>query len=91
MANKKDLKKSINYICSNLFAECVAVSLYEGNAKKENVEALLASIVHTHSNYIRRVSHPEPGMPAKKYYQDLITLFNREADDIIDQIGNLIG
>ena len=31
MPNRRDLKKTINYICSELFAECVAASLYNGN------------------------------------------------------------
>jgi hypothetical protein len=91
MMNKRDLKKSINYICSELFAECVAVSLYEGNAKTEDVDAVLASIVHTHCHYIRRISHIEPGMKAKAYYKDLIEHFNKEVDNIIDHIRNLIG
>lgn len=91
MTNKKDLKKAMKYICDELFAECIAVALYEGNAKQENVDALLASIIHIHNDYVRRISHPEPGMPAKQYYKTLTEHFNKEASDIIDQIGNLIG
>ena len=30
MANKRDLKRTINYITSELFAETVAASLYNG-------------------------------------------------------------
>ena len=33
--NKRDLKRSINYICSDLFAECVAASLYGGSPNKQ--------------------------------------------------------
>ena len=40
MANKRDLKKIINYICGNLFSECVAVSLYD-NKKDEEITALV--------------------------------------------------
>jgi len=36
--NKRELKKSVNYICSELFAEGVAVSLYSQNADKDNDE-----------------------------------------------------
>ena len=28
MANKRNLKKEINFVCSELFAECIAVSTY---------------------------------------------------------------
>ncbi len=90
MTNKRVLKKTINYICSNLFAECVAASLYGGKPNEENVNALLSSILHVHSNYVRRISHPEPGIPPKQYYKDLTENFNKDVSEIIDQIGNLI-
>lgn len=89
ITNKRDLKRSINYICSDLFAECVAASLYGGSPNKENVESLLTSILVVHNDFINRVSHPEPGMPAKKYYRALIDEFNKQVGEIIDQIGNL--
>jgi hypothetical protein len=90
MSNKRELKKTINYICSDLFAECVAASLYSGKPEKENVDALLTSILTIHSNYIQRISHPEPGVPAKKYYRDLIDNFNKEVNEVVDHIANLV-
>lgn len=89
MANKRYLKKSINYICSELFSECVAASLYSGKPNQENVDALLTAILAVHANYLSRVSHPEPGMKAKAYFRDLIGKFNKEAADLVDQISNL--
>lgn len=89
MPNKRNLKRNINYICSELFAECIAASLYSGKPDNENVNALLSSIFTIRSNYIRRISHPEPGMPVKTYYKDLIEKFNKETDEMIDQICNL--
>ena len=78
MTNKRNLKRTINYICSELFAECVA--------DEENVNAMLTAILAIQSNYVRRISHPEPGMLAKAYYRDLIDKFNKETGEIIDQI-----
>ena len=89
MTNKKDLKRTINYICSELFAECVAASLYEGKPDQSDVQSLLSTILKVHSDYIRRISHPEKGMPAKVFYKDLVTHFNKRVSEIIDQIGNL--
>ena len=43
MANKRNLKKIINYICSDLFSECIATSLYSDKKKQEEVNAILAS------------------------------------------------
>ena len=89
MASKRDLKRRINYICSDLFAECVAASLYGTSEYKETAEATLTSLLFMHRNYVRRISHPEPGMTKKAYYKDLISKFNTEIGEIIDQIASL--
>ena len=89
MASKRNLKREINYVCSELFAECVATALYSNNSDEANLDALLTSLMKSHSDYIMRVSHPEPGMKAKEYYQRLINSFNHDVNDFIDQISNL--
>lgn len=88
MANKRRLKKKINLICEALFAECVAVSLYGPSPNKENLEAHTFSIVKLQDNAIRRVSHPEPGIPAKQYFKDLREQFSAQVSDILDQINS---
>jgi hypothetical protein len=89
MANKRSLKHIINLVCEDLFTECVAASLYGNEAHRSNAEALLFTIVKMQADYICRVSHPEPGMQAKKYYKDLREKFTAQASEIIDQINNL--
>jgi len=87
MANKRKLKKRINLICEALFAESVAASLYGPTTQKDNLQAHAFSIVKLQDYAIRRVSHPEPGVPAKKYYQDLREKFSAQVSDILDQIN----
>ena len=87
MANKRSLKRSITIICEEIFAECVAASLYGSN--RQGAEALIYSIIRMQDNYIRRISHPEPGMPSRQYYKDLREKFAAEASEIVDQINNL--
>ena len=89
MTNRKDLKRTINYICGELFAECVAASLYGGNPDKQNTEALLTSILRINTDFVKRISHPEPGMPKKEYFKVLIRDFNEQASEIVDQINNI--
>ena len=88
MANKKELKRSISAVCSELFAEGVATSLYGNQENQSDVEALLSSILVIHSDFIRRVSHPEPGMPQKKYFKTLVEDFNKQVSELADQISN---
>jgi hypothetical protein len=87
--NKKDLKKTINSICSDIFAECVAMSLYHGKTHEANTDALLASIIATRDDFIARISHPEPGLSPKKYYDHLANAFAEEISEIMDNITNM--
>ncbi|MBQ3742178.1 MAG: hypothetical protein IJP74_05770 [Prevotella sp.] len=90
MANKRTLKRAINLICADLFAECVAASLYGPSKNKDNSDAVLFRIIKMQSNFVSRVGHPEPGMKASDYYRDLREKFNAEVDDIIININNLL-
>lgn len=89
MANKRELKKIINYICNDLFSECIAASLYNGNKKLDEVNAILTSILIVQREYVCRISHPEPGMPAKVYFKDLKDKFNKCIIEITDNIANI--
>lgn len=89
MANKRTLKQIINLISEELLAECVAASLYGTKNAKENADALLFSVIKLRNNYLRRVSHPEPGMSARLYFKDLREKFTVEVNEIVDQINNL--
>ena len=89
MSFKRDLKKSIQVICAELLTECVAASLYGNKAHQEDAEALFYSIVRMQHDFISRISHPEPGMPAKKYFRLLCEQFTAQASELVDQVNNL--
>lgn len=88
MANKRQLKKSINQICEALFAECVAISLYGAESQKTNAEELIFVIVKMQNHYISRVSYPEPGISTKAYYKDLKDKFYNQVQELLDQINS---
>ena len=89
MANKRELKKLVNYICSDLFSECIAASLYNGNSNEEEVNSILISILIVQRDYVCRISHPEPGMPPKDYFKVLKERLNMQIDEISDNIANI--
>lgn len=89
MANRKLLKKTINGICSDIFAECVAASLYSGKPHSDNVDSLLESIIKTRNDFVSRISHPEPGMKPKVYYDHLAKDFAEHISEYVDYIVNL--
>ena len=85
--NKRKLKKRINLICEALFADCVAVSLYGPEDNKENMEALLFTIVKMQNHFTTRISHPEPGIKPKVYFRDLREKFGAQVNNILDQVN----
>lgn len=89
MANKRELKQMINNVCEQLFAECMAVSLYEVKPDQETLRALLTSILLLRKDYVARISHPEPGMPQKQYYKVLLQDFRKHVNELIDQVHGL--
>ena len=89
MAKKRDLKRNINYVCSDLFAETMATALYGNKGNNGAVDNLLSTIIITRNDFVARISHPEPGMSPREYYKVLIRDFNEQISDIIDKIGNL--
>ena len=86
MANKRSLKKEINLVCESLMAECVAVTLYGPEEKKESASDLFHSVMEMGDHFLSRVSYPEPGIAPKAYYKDLREKFNEQVKEILDQI-----
>ncbi len=89
MPNKRTLKKTINNICNDVLSECVAVSLYSGHADPSTVEALITSTIIMRNDFVSRISHPEPGIQPKVYYDRLATDFSKQMSEILDQINAL--
>lgn len=89
MAKRKDLKSYINDVCTELIAEVVATSLYDTKTNHENVMAMIGSILKLRADYTKRVSHVEPGLGAKRYFQDVNESFAKEVIEICDNINNL--
>ncbi len=89
MANKRTLKHAINMICEEIFAEAIAASLYGNQVNDDNAEGLLYAIIKMQSDFVSRISHPEPGLAPKAYYKKLREDFTSQASEIIDQINNL--
>ncbi|AVM53398.1 hypothetical protein JN06_00863 [Bacteroides zoogleoformans] len=88
MASRRNLKKSINNIAGELFAECLVYALHTRNADKKKTDDLMAEILNMQDEFISRISHTEPGN-TKAFYQKLHTDFNAKVNEIIDAMGKL--
>mgnify|MGYP000821133826 FL=1 len=88
MASRRVLKKNVNYITGELFAECIINSLYVPGTDKQKAEELMERILKMQSEFISRISHTEPGN-VKGYYKKFLSDFNAQVDEIVEALGKL--
>ena len=87
---RRDLKKGINFLCGELFAECVAIMHYQKPTPQEDVDNVMASILNLQDDMLSRVSHVEPGMKAKDYFKKLREDMLSHTDEIVEHIKALL-
>lgn len=85
MANRRQLKKSIDLICSELIANCTVLNMC-GINDREKTESLLKKILDVHVEYISRISHTQKGQE-RLFYKKLREGFTQEIDAINKEIN----
>jgi len=87
MASRRELKKNVNYIAGELFAECLMNSMSE-KADKKKADEIMTQILVMQDEFISRLSHTEPGN-VKGFYKKFRSDFNAKVNEIIDAITAL--
>ena len=85
---RRELKKSINFICSELLAECVALLHYQKPQKREDVDNIMLSILLMQGDMICKLSHVEPGS-SKLFFKKMKEDLQTRTEEIIEQIKAL--
>lgn len=88
MAKRRTLKKNVNYIAGELFAECLVNALYVPGTDKQKADQLMGKILETQDEFLSRISHTEPGN-VKGFYKKFNEDFNAKVSEIIDELGKL--
>ncbi|MBQ2879054.1 MAG: hypothetical protein IJE42_09030, partial [Bacteroidaceae bacterium] len=88
MVSRKNLKKVITYIADQLATQAFFAS-YDSNDNTEAWVAVFNKIFALNKEYIARVNHVEPGLPARKYFDTLCMSFNEEAKSLLNEIQQL--
>jgi len=86
MASRRQLKKSIDYIVNDLLAECMIAYYYIPGTDTKKVLDTMNKLSRLNAEFIDRINHTEPGN-VKAYYKQLKESFNKEIDQIIDDIA----
>lgn len=88
MASRKNYKKVITYIADQLATQAFFAS-YDSKADAAEWIEVFNSIFALNKEYIARVSHVEPGLPAREYFDTVSMSFNEDAKAILDKINTL--
>lgn len=85
---RRNLKKQVNYIAGELFAECVVLTQVVPGVDEKKVDDLMARILYVQDEFLSRISHTQPGN-VKGFYKAFKTDFQAQVNGIIDEICNL--
>ncbi len=85
---RRELKKAVNYLCAELFAECIALSHYE-KVDNDAVANVMESILMMQADIISRISHVQPGA-CKPFFAKLREDLANRTDEIVDDIRGLV-
>jgi len=83
MAKRRYLKKAINHISSELFAECMYLKATAGEKAQEAIDEQMVNILRLQNEHISRISHTEPGN-VKGFYKKLRTDFSAGVSEIVE-------
>ena len=88
MAKRRNLKKAINMVCSDLLMECLAVRETHPSIKEADVENIAMSILLMQEDFVSRLSHVDKHQ-IRRFFQQLDDDLTVSTNEIIDQIYQL--
>ncbi|HDP75309.1 MAG TPA: hypothetical protein ENN49_05480 [Bacteroidales bacterium] len=59
MASKRELKKDIDYLVGEVISDCYTYMLINGQKKRDDVIAIIESILEKRNELIHRIKHPD--------------------------------
>ena len=89
MASKKDLKKAINLMCTDLLIELLGAEEAAHQAHKQDVENIAQNILVMRNDFVCRLSHIDKRQ-VRKFFNQLEEDLTATTNDIVDQICHLV-
>lgn len=84
MASRKQLKKSIKLVTSELFTDCIALSLCK-QGDSETLDTLMTEVIALNADYVARLSHVERGSE-RLFFKKLREEFTEKVNDLSERI-----
>lgn len=92
MANKRDLKKEINFISDELIANCLMSEAFVSGNNGGKINELIGKIFDIQEDFLSRVNRVDGKdnvKLVKDYYRSLIADFDKKTGEIISEIEKL--
>jgi len=87
MSSRRKLKKELNYVCGELFADCVVLKMCDTCDAQVLTETMM-EVIALKTEYISRISHTQRGC-VKQFYAKLRAEFYEKADALSQKIVSL--
>ena len=84
MASKRELKKNIDYLISEVISDCFTYMLINGDKKRDEAIAIIESILDKRFELVHRIKHQVPNdnpKAVKAHYRDI----RKDSLQIIDE------
>jgi hypothetical protein len=89
MAKKRELKKAINLMSTDLLIELLGAEQSGTGVQKQDVENIAQSILLMRNDFVNRLSHIDKRQ-VKAFFKQMEEDLNTSTNEIIDQICHLI-
>jgi len=66
MANKRDIKKDVDFLVGEVISDCYTYLLIHGDKNREKVVEIIESIVNKRNDLISRVNNPDKSFDSKQ-------------------------
>lgn len=92
MANKRDLKKDIDYLVYEVVSDCFTVMTVKPDEKGDEIAAIISDAVKLRNDLFARVNHPDgkenPSL-VKKYYTAIRIDLIKGIDSLFERISDI--
>lgn len=86
MANRRSLKKNVNYISDVTIGMCIVDSINASAERREVISELVSKVINLRADIISRISHTEPGN-VKGFYKKLKSDFNSQIEEVFNKLN----
>lgn len=86
MANRRSLKKNVNYISDVTIGMCIVDSMNASAERREVISELVSKVINLRADIISRISHTEPGN-VKGFYKKLKSDFNSQIEEVFNKLN----